>query len=401
VKDNELMVNKIEGLPPHLKNKNIFERHPKKTIILSIIIFFFLVEVTGHFIYYFTHDRYFVFNKVDFVKFTPYGLVEYKANATIRLPGFPAPLETDQYGFVHNGYKRAIGPDEYLIFIVGGSTVEGRGASSNATTIAAYLEKMLNRQSGKTRFRVVNAAVCGFMSYEELSFIDGKILQNFQPQMIIAVDGRNDGHYAVSHQEWKVNWMPYYDQITADVNKNMEPGLGILVDLVKRYSIIAACFGKIRENIVHMNKNDYSQETIPSNERIAVAAKAYVVNHQVIHERLKLYGIQYYFFLQPTLATLPPANFLPTAGSLGGFFHRDWPLPGIVQRSWGASRALRFQLARPRRFLPNSRVGLHSQRIKQVALFQLFAKRGDISIAGVRHDDPLCQSPAACLVDHL
>lgn len=316
------MVNKIESLPPHLTNKNIFERHPKKTIILSIIIFFFLVEVTGHFIYYFTHDRCFVFNKVDFVKFTPYGLVEYKANATIRLPGLPAPLETDQYGFVHNGYKRAIGPDEYLIFIVGGSTVEGRGASSNATTIAAYLEKLLNQQSGKTRFRVVNAAVCGFMSYEELSFIDGKILQNFQPQMIIALDGRNDAQYAVSHREWKLNWMPYYDQLTVDVNKNMEPGLGIMVDLVKRYSIIAAVFGKIREKIVHLNKNDFSQETIPSDERIAAAAKAYVVNHQVIHERLNLYGIKYYFFLQPTLAT-----FLK---------HSISPVEANVMREWGS-----------------------------------------------------------------
>ncbi len=99
--------------------------------------------------------------------------------------------------------------------------------------------------------------------------------------------------------------------------------------------------------------------------------------------------------------TFPPANSLPTTGLLGGFFHRDRSLPGIMQRGGRASPALRFQLARPGRFPPNSRVGLHAQGIKKLALFQLLPKRGDISIARVGYDDPLGQSPTACLVDHL
>jgi hypothetical protein len=286
----------------HNSNENIFERNSKLTIVLFVILVFVLLEIFGHTIYYFTHDRTLAFNQTPFTKFTPYGLTEYKRNTTIRLPGFPSSLQTDQYGFVDNGYKKEIGSDEYLIFIVGGSTVEGRGASSNASTIAAYLEKILNQQTDKTRFRVVNAAVCGFMSYQEMSFIDGKILQNFKPKMIIAVDGRNDAYYVLGHKEWKPNWMPYYDKLSEDINNNMEPGWGILIDLFRRYSIIAVSFGKIVEKVFHVNKSDITQKSIPSDARIEAAADAYLVNHHITHERLKLYGIQYYFFLQPILA---------------------------------------------------------------------------------------------------
>ena len=296
------MATTISKVSRNNANKNIFEHHPKKTIVIFIIILFFFVEISGHFIYYFTHDRTFKFNETDFVRFTPYGLVEYKPNSTIKLPGFPSSLETDQYGFVNNGNNRDIGNEEYLIFVVGGSTVEGRGASSNAATIAAYLEKILNQQKHKTRFRVINAAVCGYMSYQELSFIEGKIRQNFKPQMIIALDGRNDAFYASSFKEWRPNWMPYYDQLTVDVNKNMEPGLAILLDLARRYSILASAFKKIHQKLFDTNKNNFTQETFPSDERIETAVKAYIVNHVVAHERLRQYDIKYYLFLQPTLS---------------------------------------------------------------------------------------------------
>ena len=88
-------------------------------------------------------------------------------------------------------------------------------------------------------------AVSGYVTYQELSLIEGEILPKFKPQMIIALDGHNDGWCAVSFQEWRPNWQPYVDQLTRDVNRNMEPGFGILIDLIKRHSIIAATFDKI------------------------------------------------------------------------------------------------------------------------------------------------------------
>jgi hypothetical protein len=244
-------------------NKNIFERHPKITIFLCIILSFVLVELFGHIIYYFSHQRTFIFNKADFVQFMPYGLVHHKPNTTMRLPGYPADLETDQYGFVHNGFKKEIGSDKYLIFLVGGSCVEGRGSSSNATTIAACLERNLNQLAGENRFRVVNAGMAGHVSYQEISLIEGVIIPEFKPKMVIALDGYNDGWAAVSFQEWRPNWQPYFDQLTRDVNRNMEPGVGILIDVIKRHSIIAATFDNIRDKLFRKHDQSFTQKVQP------------------------------------------------------------------------------------------------------------------------------------------
>jgi hypothetical protein len=303
-------------------NKNFFERHPKKTIVLFVIFFFIFTELVGQIIYYYTHQRTFIFDKTDFVEFTPYGLVRYKPNTTLRLPGFPSNLETDQYGFVDNGYKRAIDRDKYLIFLVGGSSAEGRGASSNTATIAACLERILNQLAGKDRFRVVDAGVSGYVTYQELSLIEGEILPRFKPQMFIALDGHNDGWCAVSFQEWRPNWQPYVDQLTRDVNRNMEPGFNILIDLIKRHSILAAAFDKIGEKVFHWNDNSFTQKTMPPEGRLESAARAYLVNQLVTKERLNLYGIKYQVFLQPFLAkylkrVMGPeeANFLQAWGA--------------------------------------------------------------------------------------
>jgi hypothetical protein len=283
-------------------NKNFFELNPKKTIVLSIILLLFVVDIFGHIFYYFTHHRTFIFNKMAYGEFTPYGLIHHKPNAIIKLPGYPSDLKTDQYGFVGNGYKKEIENDEYLIFIVGGSTVQGTGASSNAATIAACLERILNQRAGANRFRVVNAGVGGFVTYQQLSLIDGEILGKFKPKMILALDGLNDGFYAVSFKEWRPNWQPYVDQLTRDVNRNMEPGFGIMIDLIKRYSSIGALFDKIGKKVFHRDDQAITQKSMPPETRLEAAAQGYLENHLVTRERLHLHGIKYRVFLEPFLA---------------------------------------------------------------------------------------------------
>ncbi len=287
----------------HKTGKNIFERNPKATIVIFIIIFFILIETFGEIIYYYTHQHTFVFNQTNFAAFTPYGLVHYKPNTVIVLHApNPSNLETDQYGFVHNGYKKEIDQRQYLIFLVGGSSAEGRGSSSNAATIAACLERILNQLAGKNSFRVVNAGVSGYVTYQELSLLEGEIIPQFKPQMVIALDGRNDGWCAVSYQEWRPNWQPYVDQLIKDVNRNMEPGFGILIDLSKRHSIIAATFDKIGNKVFHWADNVLTQKTLPSQARLESAVNCYIVNQKMMHEFLTLHGVKYHVFLQPFLS---------------------------------------------------------------------------------------------------
>src|SRR5436190_3931785 len=105
--------------------------------------------------------------------------------------------------------------------------------------------------------------------------------------------------------------------------------------------------------------------------------------------------------LQPTFAAFPPTNFLPSLGLLRSFFDRDGPLLTIVRSTGRTPDPLRFQFARTRWLNPNSRVGLHSHRVTQIALLQFFTKRRHVSITGIRHHDPILQLPSARLVDHL
>jgi hypothetical protein len=301
-------------------NKNIFERNPKTTILICVVLFFIAVETFGEIIYYYTHQHTFIFNKTNFVEFSPYGWVHYKPNSIILLHGYAANLETDQYGFVHNGYKKAIDHDQYLIFLVGGSSAEGRGSSSNAATIAACLERILNLMAGKNRFRVVNAGMSGFVTYQELSLLAGEIIPKFRPQMVIALDGHNDGWCAVTFQEWRPNWQPYVDQLTRDVNRNMEPGFGILTDLIKRHSIIAATFEKIGKKVFYRGDKSFTQKTMPPEVRLESAATEYIANQKIIKEVLQLHGSKYHVFLQPFLANYLKKEIKPRELK----FMQDW-----------------------------------------------------------------------------
>ncbi len=113
--------------------------------------------------------------------------------------------------------------DEVRIFVLGGSTAFGQLSSSNQTTFASKLETRLNEQVeaqrrspnkfrpnvlpyfadelGKamalpprireTRYRVVNAAVPGYTSSNELAQLALQILA-YQPDFVVLVNGYND-----------------------------------------------------------------------------------------------------------------------------------------------------------------------------------------------------------------
>ena len=285
-----------------------FHKNPKTAVCLFLVFVLIFVESAGQLIYFFNHSYNFLFQiqeKKRNLIFTPYGLYEYKSNTFINM-GFkyPASLEVDNYGFIHNGHRKDIEENEYLIFVVGGSTIEGRGASDNSTTLAAYLEKILNEKS-RRQIRVINAAVLGFNSYQQSHRIDGKIIRDFKPDMIIAIDGRNDAYYMASYEEWQAYWQPYYDQITADINKLMRSSFTLVSfsNWLTSNFIIPRSFLKIgmklfpkKNKIIHTRK-DYVSDSI-----VERSINIYLSNHVSVYSKCKFLNIKYYVFLQPTLA---------------------------------------------------------------------------------------------------
>jgi lysophospholipase L1-like esterase len=107
-------------------------------------------------------------------------------------------LEINAQGFIGNGtpfpdlsHKP---PGVTRVFIFGGSSVAGSGASSNATTIAGFLERILNRARGGGRFEVINAGVDGYTAFQELVYFLTNI-HRYHPDVVIFYDGFNDFAY--------------------------------------------------------------------------------------------------------------------------------------------------------------------------------------------------------------
>lgn len=79
----------------------------------------------------------------------------------------------------------------YRIFILGGSTAFGVGATSDETTIAGYLQQKFDQTSLDFRVEVINAGVSGHESFRETHIVKNKLIE-FEPDLIIAYDGVND-----------------------------------------------------------------------------------------------------------------------------------------------------------------------------------------------------------------
>jgi len=79
----------------------------------------------------------------------------------------------------------------FRIFVVGDSTLAGSGASGNAFTITADLERMLNQRSGTTRYQVINFGVGAYTSVQELMLFENDIVR-YHPDLVIFYNGTSD-----------------------------------------------------------------------------------------------------------------------------------------------------------------------------------------------------------------
>lgn len=281
---------------------NRLERHPVGAGVLIVAVLLGLLELAGQGYYRLRHGVWLCRDHAPQTRFTPYGLWEL-------LPEVPPPLATDVNGFVHNGYDRPFSADagKRLIFVLGGSTVYGMGASSNATTFPAQLEKKLEaRHPGCCR--VVNAGITAFFTYEQLGLVEGRLSQELSPDLVLALDGRNDALYASAYTDWKPNWSPAYDETAASVNASMRPSpVGALAAWLPLHSSLAHyLFWFVIRPALDKRKAGFQlartrKEAAPSGV-LARAAEAYVTNHEVARLRLARRGVPYYAFLQPTLA---------------------------------------------------------------------------------------------------
>lgn len=95
--------------------------------------------------------------------------------------------------------------DTYRIFMIGGSTMFGAGATSDETTIPGYLQHHLNEKDFEFNIEVINSGIQGADSNTELNLIEQK-LARLSPDLIIIYDGWNDLRANHAPMIVKENW---------------------------------------------------------------------------------------------------------------------------------------------------------------------------------------------------
>lgn len=110
--------------------------------------------------------------------------------------GLPEPFPEAHVFFDHWGRTTPLekGPRELRVFVLGGSTMAGMGASSAEATVPGRLEHWLRLRLPKGSawtLRVVNAGVVGYTSTQEQALMATRLLQ-YRPDVFVVVDGYNE-----------------------------------------------------------------------------------------------------------------------------------------------------------------------------------------------------------------
>ena len=79
----------------------------------------------------------------------------------------------------------------YRIFMVGGSTMFGYGATSDKTTIPGYMQEFFHDNYEKYNVEIINSGIQGADSFDELDLIKTRLL-DYSPDMMVIYDGWND-----------------------------------------------------------------------------------------------------------------------------------------------------------------------------------------------------------------
>ena len=72
----------------------------------------------------------------------------------------------------------------YRIFMIGGSTMFGHGATSDYTTIPGYIQEFFNEEFKENDVEIINAGIQGANSFDEVNLIKEKLL-DYSPNILL------------------------------------------------------------------------------------------------------------------------------------------------------------------------------------------------------------------------
>jgi len=273
------------------------------TIILPFLLLIFL-EGFGQIAYYLKNNKFLYEMKSTgehgFTEMDKSGLIGFKKNSTVPLKHakqYTSDLMTDNLGLIHNGRSsRFISENSLNVLFYGGSTVEGRGASSNENTIPALTESCLRRKTEKS-INVYNLGFSGDSTLTELKRIHNGALK-YKPSMVIVLDGRNDFHYGYVYKGVKNNTHISSSELDKIYNEGVSIG-SILKNLDTYLFQNLVTYKALSKSISSFTSNK------KDNEEVSIDVKDIYANYISFHNSsssyLETFNIPFYVFLQPTL----------------------------------------------------------------------------------------------------
>ena len=114
-------------------------------------------------------------------------------------------LSINSLGFRGDEISESKAENTFRIFMLGGSTMFGHGATSDDTTIPGYVQNMLQEKLYNYEIEVINAGIQGADSFDEVNILETKILQ-LNPDLVIIYDGWNDLREQNTYEEISRNW---------------------------------------------------------------------------------------------------------------------------------------------------------------------------------------------------
>lgn len=201
----------------------------------------------------------------------------------------------NNYGFRNNyDVTKEKAKNTFRIIVIGGSTAWGTGASSNDTVWTAVLERIL-RQRGGANFEVLNAACTGYISFQELMYLQFKLIE-FSPDLIIVLDGYNDIIISSLYPEekYQYNICPSYEDEKAFDNS---PAWKKILKILRNESYFFGLLDRIHQKIIYETKGSIFNAEYYHTKGIS----NYFENIKNISYILKGRKIRTLFLLQPYL----------------------------------------------------------------------------------------------------
>ena len=252
----------------------------KKQILLGIIgliIIFSIIEVIAN-VWWFTQvncefEENEIFSQMDDAKILQLcaDLYDVKTLGMELIPNQESQSITiNSLGFRGGEFSIEKPNSVYRIFMLGGSTMFGYGATSDETTIPGHVQEFFQNNYEGIDIQVINAGIQGADSFAELNLIETKLL-NYSPNMIIIYDGWNDLREQNSPSEIYNNWDSMCElgkQNEFDVIVALQPIAGFGNKALTIQELELSKSGTDYDNILLINSFDKYNEYTKNLERL-------------------------------------------------------------------------------------------------------------------------------------